>query len=157
MAEMAFVPEDFVVPMTLTGPGFRLVPLGPEYNAADYEAWSSSQDHIRATPGFATHSWPCEMSAEQNLADLERHACDFISRTGFTYTVLPADQPDGQLIIGCVYIYPSEPPHLGRAHVRSWVRADHAELDVGLYEAVRDWLQRVWPFESVDYASRSRP
>ncbi len=72
---------------------FLLEPLGPQHNVADYAAWTSSLDHIRATPGFADRSWPHEMSSDENLADLERHARDFEARTGFTYTVLdPSDE-----------------------------------------------------------------
>lgn len=157
MTESLFVPVDFVVPMSLDRPGFRLVPLGPEHNEADFEAWSNSIEHIRATTGFESHSWPHEMSVEQNLADLEQHAHDFVSRVGFTYTVLPADDAEGASVLGCVYIYPiklSEQAQPGRAQVRSWVRGDHAALDVVLYAAVRNWLRSAWPFDAVDYASR---
>jgi hypothetical protein len=38
--------------------------------------------------------------------------------------------------------------------VRSWVRADHADLDVDLWRAVSDWLDREWPFARVVYAPR---
>ena len=154
MTERPFVPTDFVVPLGLAGPGFRLAPLGPEHNAADHVAWSGSMEHIRATPGFAGRPWPHEMPAAQNLADLEQHAADFAARTGFTYTVLPSDRPDAQEVIGCVYIYPPQNGDPGDASIRSWVRADHAALDPVLYAAVRDWLARDWPFHSVDYAPR---
>lgn len=154
MTERPFVPTDFVVPRELVGPGFRLAPLGPEHNAADHAAWSGSMEHIRATPGFAGRPWPHVMSASQNLADLEQHAADFAARTGFTYTVLPTDRPDAQEVLGCVYIYPPQNGDAGAASIRSWVRADHADLDTVLYAAVRDWLAHDWPFESVDYAPR---
>ena len=154
MTERPFVPTDFVVPRELVGPGFRLTPLGPEHNAADHAAWSGSMEHIRATPGFAGRPWPHVMSASQNLADLEQHAADFAARTGFTYTVLPTDRPDAQEVLGCVYIYPPQNGDAGAASIRSWVRADHADLDTVLYAAVRDWLAHDWPFESVDYAPR---
>ena len=83
-----FVPDDFEPPRSLVTPDFVLEPLGPQHNESDYAAWSSSIAHIRATPGFADGSWPHEMTLEENLGDLERHARDFESRTGFTYTVL---------------------------------------------------------------------
>src|SRR5580700_1410296 len=103
MSDQFFVPVDFAVPEGLTAEGFRLEPLGPQHNAADYAAWTSSIGHIRATPGFAGTSWPHEMSLAENLRDLERHAQDFAERRGFTYTVLGAGNGD---VIGCVYIYP---------------------------------------------------
>ena len=127
----------------------RLVPLGPEHNAADYAAWMTSIDHIRATPGFAGRDWPFAMSTSQNLGDLEQHDEDFRQRQGFTYTVLDAEGD----VVGCVYIYPprSEPVD---ADVRSWVRVDRADLDRPLHEAVSAWLERDWPFNAVEYAKR---
>lgn len=152
MTGRPFVPTDFVVPTELITPQFRLEPLGPEHNAADYAAWTTSIGHIRATPGFQG-SWPPVdgMSLEANLGDLQRHADDFAQRRGFTYTVLAAGSGE---VIGCVYIYPSRnDAHI--ADVRSWVRADRAELDVVLYEAVSTWLATLWPFGTIDYASRT--
>src|SRR5262245_136178 len=102
----ALVPDAFDVPTELVTSRFRLVPLGPEHNADDHEAWRSSIEHIRATPGFEGSDWPPPdgMSLEDNLGDLRRHAEDFVQRTGFTYTVL---EPGTDDVIGCVYIYPS--------------------------------------------------
>ena len=145
------VPDDFDPPAGLTTPQFRLEPLGPQHNEADYAAWTSSMQHIRDTPGFATGSWPRDMTIDQNRDDLLRHQRDFQARTGFTYTVLGDDDD----VIGCVYIYPLEPdPEPGAAHVESWVRADRAELDLPLRGAVRDWLASAWPFRRIDYAER---
>ena len=106
-------------------------------------------EHIAATPGFADWDWPHPMPPEKNLADLRRHAEDFANRTGFTYTVLAGD--DGR-VVGCVYIYPAD--SAGVASVRSWVRADRADLDVPLHDAVAFWLTDAWPFEAVSYAPR---
>ena len=144
-----FVPEDFVVPLGLETPRFRLEPLGPEHNDADYRAWTSSMEQIRETPGWKDSSWPREMTLEENRADLQRHADDFANRSGFTYTVL---EPDGD-VVGCVYIYPS-PDDRHDVQVESWVRASHADLDEPLWRAVSDWLPAEWPFENVDYAVR---
>jgi hypothetical protein len=158
MSDQPFVPADFAVPDGLTAEQFRLEPLGPQHNAADFAAWTGSMDHIRATPGFAATSWPHEMSLADNLRDLERHAQDFTERGGFTYTVLGIGIDD---VIGCVYIYPprDESPGGGagerRARVRSWVRADHAALDPVLYRTVLRWLERDWPFDSIEYAPRT--
>lgn len=152
MNDHAFVPGDFAAPSYLATPQFRLEPLGPQHNAADHAAWTSSIEHIRATPGFPDGSWPPlgGMTLEANLADLQRHANDFAQRRGFTYTVL--DAADGE-VIGCVYIYPS-PRDDHDADVSSWVRADRAGLDVPLYDAVTAWLSTHWPFRTPDYHSR---
>ena len=144
-----FVPTDFVVPLRLETPEFRLEPLGPEHNDADYRAWSSSIEHIRATPGWAGSSWPRQMTLEENRGDLQRHADDFENQSGFTYTVL---EPGGD-VVGCVYIYPA-PEGSQDVRVSSWVSASRAELDAPLWQAVSDWLAAEWPFEQVDYAER---
>ena len=149
MAE--FVPPDFAVPHGLETAEFVLEPLGPEHNEQDYAAWTSSMEHIRATPGFRDGSWPREMTLDENRADLQRHADDFRNRTGFTYTVL---DPESREVIGCVYIYPVRD---GDANARtlSWVRASHAELDAPLWRAVSAWLASDWPFGDVEYAPRA--
>jgi hypothetical protein len=158
VSDELFVPADFTVPDGLMTGELRLEPLGPQHNAADYAAWTASTGHIRATPGFPWGSWPHQMSLADNLRDLERHAQDFTARRGFTYTVLSAATGE---VIGCVYIYPprgegpDHPEPGGRqAAVRSWVRADHAALDPVLYHTVRAWLDRDWPFRSIQYAPR---
>jgi hypothetical protein len=145
-----FVPHDFDVPRRLVTPQFELEPLGPEHNAEDYEAWSSSIEHIRTTPGWADSSWPREMTPDENRDDLRRHADDFRNRKGFTYTVL---EPGSRNVLGCVYIYPQR----GGEGVQalSWVRASHAHLDAPLWRAVSEWLAADWPFDRVEYAPRA--
>jgi hypothetical protein len=147
-----FVPDGFEPPLALTAPELELVPLGPEHNGADHAAWTSSVAHIRATPGFETSSWPPEdgLALAENLHDLERHARDFEQRAGFTYTVLA---PGTAQVIGCVYIYPAKDDEHD-VDVRSWVRADRAELDRVLHAAVSRWLTDHWPFERPLYAPR---
>jgi hypothetical protein len=139
-----FVPEGFVPPAGLVGAAFRLEPLGPEHNERDYVAWSSSIEHILASPGYGSDaSWPREMSLDENLRDLERHARDFAERAGFTYSVL-GDDGD---VVGCVYVYPAE-DDIHDARVRSWDTESCAELDSALRRSVADWLASdAWPFE----------
>ncbi len=144
-----FVPDGFDVPQGLDHAAFRLRPLDVEYNRRDYAAWSTSIDHIRATPGFSSESWPREMSLEANRGDLAKHAHDFAARRGFTYTVLDAVDD----VVGCVYIYPSRDDRHD-VRVRSWVCARCAALDGALYRAVVEWLANAWPFERIDYPSR---
>ena len=142
-----FVPADFEPPTVFEGDGFRLEPLGPAHNDRDYQAWTSSMDHIRSTPGD-WGNWPHSMTLDENLGDLERHAEDFVERRGFTYSVL-----DGDEVIGCLYIYPDKQGDTD-AHVESWVTANRAEMDVVVWGAVRDWLATEWPFGTFRYADR---
>ncbi len=144
-----FVPDDFDVPTSHDGPGFRMEPLGPQHNERDHEAWMSSIAHIRSTPGFPDGDWPSPMSLERNHQDLVRHAADFGARRGFTYSIL-----DGEDVIGCLYIYPSEREGHD-AEVSSWVTQRRAELDTVVWSAVTEWLARSWPFSRPRYAQRS--
>ena len=145
---MAFVPDDFQPPPGLLTDHFLLEPLGPAHNEDDHDAWSSSIEHIRATPGFQDRRWPHAMTLDENRADLERHARDFAERSGFTYTVL---DPSDRAVIGCVYIYPDE-KGVDDAVVTSWVRASRAGSDGALRELVSRWLVEAWPFARISYA-----
>ncbi|MEU3770538.1 N-acetyltransferase [Amycolatopsis keratiniphila] len=151
MPEDAFVPAGFLPPTALVTDEFRLEPLGPEHNQADHAAWMSSIEHIRSTPGYPDGDWPPRdgMTLEENLSDLRRHAEDFARHNGFTFTVLsPADD-----VIGCVYLYPTASAEWD-VTVQSWVRADKAELDGVLADAVARWLVSDWPWERVDRCGR---
>ena len=151
MVSAAFIPPDFEPPTLLVTDQFLLEPLGPQHNEADHAAWTSSIEHIRATPGYRNRSWPPldGMSLEANLADLRSHADDFTAGRGFTFTVL--DPADGN-VIGCVYLYPPESE--GDVSVRSWVRADRSDLDQPLAEAVANWIGAEWPWQQLERFGR---
>ena len=144
--KMSLVADGFAVPLSFDGPGFRMEPLGPQHNERDHDAWMSSVDHIRETPDFPNGTWPTAMTLESNLADLVRHANDFENRSGFTYSILDADD-----VIGCVYIYPSQ---TADASVSSWVRESRAEMDVVTWQAISTWLETDWPFTTIEYGAR---
>lgn len=153
MSQEPLVPDDFEVPRELRSAQFRLRPLGPEHNTADLAAWMSSIQHIQATPGFTERDWPPDegFSVEQNLRDLVEHAEEFEQRVAFAYTVLrPEDEVGSGEVIGCLYLNPGH--RRGAVDVSSWVRADVAELDAVLRQAVREWLDQRWPFDDVVYA-----
>lgn len=147
------VGPDFAVPMELRTENTVLRPLRAEHNEADYAAWMSSIDHIRATPGFGDdRTWPDpEMPLTDNLRDLVAHSQHFDDRVGFTYTVL--DPADESQVLGCVYIYDAQPGS-GQIDVRSWVVGARPELDAEVYAAVSSWLRDEWPFTSVAYTAR---
>ncbi len=146
-----FVPAGFEPPTSLVTDSFVLEPLGPQHNESDHAAWTSSIEHIRETPGYPDGDWPPVegMSLQDNLADLTRHAADFAAGKGFTFTVL--DPADGS-VIGCVYLYP--PERGGDVVVQSWVRADRADLDTPLADAVAVWLAEQWPWRHPDRCGR---
>src|SRR3954451_5213815 len=143
-----FVPAGFYPPTEFTVGELRLEPLDPEHNERDYAAWTSSIDHIRRSPGYPDGRWPREMSLDENRADLERHARDFVNRVGFTYTVLNSSDD----VVGCLYVYPAD-DGVHDANVRSWLRESEAGLDDDFRQAIADWLTTdAWPFERPLYA-----
>lgn len=148
----SFVPPGFEVPLSYVWSDFHLEPLGEQHNERDHDAWMSSIDHIRSTPGFSPQeepSWPVAMTLEKNLEDLVRHAKDFQERKGFTYSILEGDD-----VIGCIYVYPTRKP--GRdAEISSWVRESRAEMDATVREELATWIDEAWPFSSPSYAGRA--
>ncbi len=153
MRSEPFVPTDFEPPKSLITDQFVLEPLGPQHNEADHAAWTSSIEHIRTTPGYSDGNWPPidGMSLESNLADLSGHAADFASGKGFTFTVL---DPDDDEVIGCVYLYPPKREGDVDVIVQSWVRADRADLDEPLADAVAAWIAAEWPWQQPDRCGR---
>ena len=150
MPTRQLVPAEFDVPNPPDHLRFRFEPLGPEHNASDLDAWSSSIEHIHATPGFQPLGWPDRpYTLEENLADLEAHRDHHRQRIDFAWTVL--DPVNSAVVIGCVYLKP-DLTGMATAEATSWVRADHAELDIELREHLRPWFTTVWPV-SVRYAT----
>jgi hypothetical protein len=149
MPPQALVPPEFDVPTPPDHPRFRFEPLGPEHNVADLEAWSSSIDHIHATPGFQGHEWPERpYTLAENMADMERHRDRYQRRVDFAWTVLDPANP--AVVIGCVYLE-RDPTGRADAEARSWVRADRRELDSDLRDHLRPWFASTWPV-SIRYA-----
>lgn len=143
MEKSPLVPQDLPLPEPPSDSRFRFAVLGPEHNASDLDAWASSIEHIRSTPGFRPDGWPQRRyTLEENLADLEEHRDHHQRRLDFAWTVLDPPRPD--IVIGCVYL---EPDRTGAAQAaaRSWVRADRADLDQGLREHLRPWFASAWP------------
>lgn len=144
------VPSDFEPPNPPDHRRFRFEPLGPEHNEADLQAWSSSIEHIHATPGFRPDGWPERpYTLEENLADLRKHRGHHERGIDFAWTVL--DTTDSGVVIGCVYLKP-DPTGAADAEARSWVRADRAELDRELREHLLPWFASHWPL-TVRYAA----
>jgi hypothetical protein len=91
-----------------------------------------------------------DSSIEDNAASISKHLKDFDKRAEFNYAVI---DPGTNEVIGSVYVRPSSRDGYD-ADVRSWVRADRAELDKPLYDSVTHWLAEAWPFRRPDYAVR---
>ena len=92
MNSAPLVPGDFAVPAGLRSELFVIEPLDVRHNLADHAAWTSSIDHIRATPGFARRTWPRPMSLEENAADLAKPLHDLVRH--WLAEAWPFEKPD---------------------------------------------------------------
>jgi hypothetical protein len=152
-AAPSFVPADFAVPTLVEGPGFKLVPLGPDVVKVDFDAYMSSIEHLQQTFTRST-AWPHkDITDADAMRDMESEQARFTARSSFAYAVLT---PDGSRELGSVYVSPSPVPGYD-AVVRMWVtKADYdAGFDAELYQWVTGWVQSAWPFEKVAYPGRA--
>jgi len=148
---MPFVPANFEIPATLETAEFRLRMLTVHDLVKDYDAVVSSADHLKTV--FPGGYWPDGLTLEQNLIDLGWHQKEFQKRRSFAYTVVT---PCESQVLGCVYIDP--PQKIGfDANVFLWARQSMlaSGMEIRLYEAVRDWLERDWPLRKVAFPCRN--
>ena len=151
MSTNRFVPDDFEIPALLETDRFRLRMLSVDDIEKDYEAVIESRELLHTLFGGP---WPRpEFTLEENLADLERHQQEFLSRKAFAYTVMSLDETR---VLGCVYIDPPETTD-SNAVVVMWVRQTEYDkgLDEILFNEVRNWISSEWPFKKVDYPGRA--
>ncbi|BBC70995.1 conserved hypothetical protein [Altererythrobacter sp. B11] len=152
-APAPFVPADFAVPQRAEGPGFTLVPLGPDLVKLDFDAYMSSIPHLQQTFSRST-DWPREgLNDADAMRDMEGEQARFAARKSFAYGVLT---PDGSRERGSVYVSPSPVPGYD-AVVRLWVtKAEYdAGFDAELYDWVQAWVKKEWPFAKVAYPGRA--
>ena len=145
-----FVDQEFVVPEKLETDDFRLRMLTVGDVVKDYDAVMSSADFLKTLwPGS---TWPEGLTLEQNLIDLGWHQKEFQRRSSFAYTVITLDETR---VVGCVYIDPTSKRGYD-AEVYLWAReaAMGSPADARLYEVVRQWLTKDWPFDKVAFPGR---
>ena len=132
------MPDDFAVPERLERERFTLRMLSVTDVVKDFAAINQ-----RVLPDGTPDPWT-ETTLLETLADLGWHEVEFKIRRSFAYTVV---RPDETEVIGCVYLYPpADDEH--DVDVRMWVTRQAWEegLDAELERAVREWVERAWPF-----------
>jgi len=139
------VPDDFEVPDVLEHERFRLRKLTVDDVVKDFDAICDRVDH-RGNPRP-----PFVETVAENLVDLGWHQREFELRRSFAYTIVA---PDESRVLGCAYIDPSD---THEARVWMWVRRDAYEdgLDPVVEAVLREWLERDWPFQRVDWGKRA--
>ena len=147
-----FVPEDFKVPELLRTKHMRIRPLRASDVELDYRAVMSSRDHIRGVFG-PDDDWPKDdLTIEDDLRALKNHEDEHDKRTAFTYTVM--DQQEKECL-GCVYFIPIHAEGYD-VQIFFWVTTEAFKkgYDKELYDAVKKWVKKDWPFARVVYPGR---
>lgn len=146
-----FVPTDFKVPDTLQNEHFSIRMLSVNDVVKDYDAIMSSIEHLKAI--YPTSSWPSkDLTFEQDLIDLGWHQKEFQMRNSFAYTVVSLDENQ---VLGALYINPTTKADYD-ARITMWVRASEVDngLDPTLFDSVKMWISKEWPFQKVAYPGR---
>jgi len=149
--KVPFVPTDFNVPETLQNEHFRIRMLTVNDVVKDYDAVMSSIKHLKEM--YPISSWPSkDLTFEQDLIDLGWHQKEFQNRTSFAYTVVSLDESQ---VIGSLYINPIAKGDYD-AKITMWVRTSVLKdgLDTILFDSVKKWISKDWPFRKVAYPGR---
>lgn len=123
--------------------GHHLRPIRASDTELDMDAVMGSRERLWSIYGEAWGWPPASMTAEQDRADLQRHADEMQTHESFNFALFDADETE---LIGCVYIDPSE-AETADADISWWVRDEYVgtELEAALNKFVPAWIERDWP------------
>jgi GNAT acetyltransferase-like protein len=150
--DVAFLPDDFVVPTLVAGLRFRIRPITVHDVVKAYDAVMSSRELLWERFGEVAEWPPADLTLEQLLVDLAWHQKQAQLRRSFGFAVLTTDETR---LLGTVRIDP--PTKAGAdAETTFWVRRDAvgSGLEDELEEFVREWMTTTWPFKTVRYPGR---
>lgn len=158
---MPFIPDHFAPPTSATFQGLSLSVLSPEFADQDFAAVTASADSIRHVFG-PDNDWPAaDMTYDENLADLARHAREFEERSAFAYAVF--DERCARYL-GCLYLKPIK-SKMGRdsrqelfvAQAFLWFSSRHQDIDrESTYAAIASWIADSWPIGKVVWPGRAQ-
>lgn len=146
-----WLPEGFEAPkyVDLVDTGFHLRQIGPADTDLDMAAVMGSQERLWSIFGEAWGWPPKHMTAEQDRADLDRHAAEMARNESFNYALFDTAET---MLVGCVYIDP--PERVGAdADVSWWLIDDFVgtSLEQVLDQFVPAWIGSAWPFTDPRY------
>jgi len=147
---------DFAVPERFETDEFRLRMLTVNDLVKDYDAVMSSVEHLKSTFSVITEDdWPEGLTLEEDLIDLGWHQREFTLGFSFAYTVMNLDE---SACLGCVYFEPTSKADYDVA-ITMWVRESElaSGLDRRLFQAVKSWVSREWPFSNPVFPARDIP
>lgn len=157
---MSFIPDGYEPPRSYQSNLFFLDVLSPKFAEQDFASVIASANQIRHVFG-PTNDWPSsQMSYEENLADLQRHACEFEERKAFAYAILGAD---GSTYLGCLYIKPIKSKiendlrkAIYDAQAFFWLdlQVSSGDMSQQILADLQNWLKHAWRFKAVAFPGR---
>jgi len=155
---MSLVSKNFKPPCELKTEDFFICLLSAKFLDEDYKAVMSNIELIRKTRGGA---WPTtNLSLHQDLIDLSWHEKKIREKNSFAFAVFSKNK---KTYLGCFYFYPPDwrkkAPHNSDVDVSFWViqKAYDGGLYQKLYEVIKDWLQKDWPFKHPYWTNEELP
>ncbi len=148
-----WLPPDFVHPTHVTLPTrHHLRPIRETDVDLDMVAVMGSQARLWSIYGRAWGWPPADMTAEQDRADLARHAAEMETHESFNYALF--DERETALL-GCVYIDPPEKQGAD-AEISWWVVDERVgtDLEAELDAFVPRWIAEEWPLQAPRYVGR---
>ncbi len=151
---MRWLPDGFVAPtrVELLDGSHHLRPIGPDDTELDMAAVMGSQASLWSIFGEAWGWPPPTLTAEQDRADLARHAAEMETNDSFNYALLDRDETE---LLGCVYIDPPEKPGAG-AEICWWVVDElvGTRVESALDRLVPQWIESAWPLRDARHIGR---
>ena len=121
---------------------------------SDHAAWTSSIEHIAATPGFAGRDWPPEGGHVARAQPRGPRRPRARLRGPHAASPTPSSRPASDEVIGCVYIYPLRGARrCARRSARGCAPTSPSSTPSSPERSSR-WLAERWPFTRVEYAPR---
>jgi RimJ/RimL family protein N-acetyltransferase len=146
---MSWLPVDFRAPARVELTDHHLRPIGPDDTDLDMVAVMGSQARLWSIYGDAWGWPPADMSAEDDRADLARHADEMTRNESFNFALFDRDETR---LLGCLYIDPQE--RVGADAEVSWWVVDElvgSDIERELHDLVPRWIADHWPFERPRY------
>lgn len=146
-----WLPPDFLPPdrVDLSATTHHLRPIHPDDTELDMVAVMGSRERLWSVYGEAWGWPPATMTAQDDRADLARHAIEMTRNESFNFALFDEGET---ALLGCVYIDP--PERVGADAEISWWVIDAlvgTETEQTLDTFVPAWIDQYWPFRKPRY------
>lgn len=149
-----WLPDNYEAPgrVVVAGSSHHLRQISSDDTELDMIAVMGSRERLWSIYGQAWGWPPSTMTADQDRADLQRHADEMARNESFNYALFDAAET---ALLGCVYIDP--PERVGAdAEISWWVVDDlvGSDLERAFDDFVPRWIAEDWPLTDPRFVGR---